>query len=482
MSPIDEASVDTRASHPTRTPHDESLWGAVREALRGSHRDYTEGPLRHAVMVLAIPMVLEMLMESIFVVADVFFVARLGSDAVATVGLTESVLALVYAMAMGLSIGVTAMVARRTGEHDHEGAALAAVQGLLLGCVVAVVVGVAGAISAPRLLALMGASPEVIASGTNFMRVMLGGSASILLLFLVNAVFRGAGDAAIAMRTLWLANGINILLAPCLIFGLGPFPAMGVTGAAVATTIGRGVGVLFGLSRLFSPRSRLAVGRGHLRLELTLMRRLFRLSGNGTLQVLIETASWIALVRIMAGFGSEALAGYTIAIRIILFALLPAFGLGNAAATLVGQALGAGKQERAVRSVHMAGKYNTIFLGVVSLGFMLGAPAIIAPFSHDPEVSAFAADGLRVLAAGFLLYAYGMVISQSFNGAGDTRTPTVLNLVCFWLLEIPLAYLLAVPLGMGPHGVFLAITIAFSTFTALAVLMFRRGRWKERVI
>ncbi|HEY0969399.1 MAG TPA: MATE family efflux transporter [Gemmatimonadales bacterium] len=491
MSRSDEALLEPQASNTmeavelataTAPAREGSIWSAVREALAGSHRDYTEGPLGRAVLVLAIPMVLEMLMESIFVVADVFFVAKLGSDAVATVGLTESMLALVYAMAMGLSIGVTATVARRTGEHDRDGAARAAVQGLVLGGLVAAVIGVIGVITAPRLLALMGASPEVVATGSGFTRVMLGGSASILLLFLVNAVFRGAGDAAIAMRTLWLANGINIALAPCLIFGPGPFPEMGVTGAAVATTIGRGTGVIFGLSRLFSPGSRLAVSRRHLTVDPALMLRLLRLSGNGTLQVLIGTASWIGLVRIVASFGSEALAGYTIAIRIILFALLPAFGLGNAAATLVGQALGAHKPDRAERAVHMAGRYNTIFLGLVSLVFVLAAPAIVAPFTHDVAVRAFAIDGLRVLAAGFLLYAYGMVLSQSFNGAGDTWTPTMLNLVCFWLWEIPLAYALAIVFGMGPHGVFLAITIAFSTFTAFAAVMFRRGTWKTKVV
>jgi putative MATE family efflux protein len=328
----------------------------------------------------------------------------------------------------------------------------------------------------------MGASESVRATGTGYTRMLMGGSGTVVMLWLINAVFRGAGNATIAMRTLWLANGINIALAPCLIFGLGPFPKMGVTGAAVATTIGRGTGVLFGLSRLLSPTSRLAVSRRHLAIDPALMLRLVRLSGNGTLQVLIGTASWIGLVRIVAIFGSEALAGYTIAIRIILFALLPAFGLGNAAATLVGQALGAGKPERAERAVHMAGKYNTAFLGVVSLVFVLAAPAIVAPFTHDAAVHAFAIDGLRVLAAGFLLYAYGMVISQSFNGAGDTRTPTMLNLVCFWLWEIPLAYALAIGLGMGPHGVFLAITIAFSTFTAFAAVMFRRGTWKSKVV
>jgi len=456
----------------------ESFWDAVREALRGSRRDYTQGPIGRAVLVLAVPMVLEMLMESVFVVCDVFFVAKLGPTAVATVGLTESMLALVYALAMGLAIGVTATVARRAGEHDLEGAARAAVQGLALGLLVSVALGVAGVLLAPRLLALMGADPAVIASGSTFTRVMLGGSASVVLLFLVNAIFRGVGDPALSMRTLWLANAINIVLAPCLIFGPGPFPELGVTGAAVATTIGRGTGVLFGLSRLLRRGGRLHVRRRHLVPDPALMLRMLRLSGNGTLQVLIGTASWIGLTRIIATFGSDALAGYTIAIRVVLFALLPCWGLGNAAATMVGQALGARDPARAERAVWIAARYNTVFLSVVGLAFLLGAPTIVSWFSHEPAVHAYATDALRVIAAGFVVYAFGMVIAQSFNGAGDTWTPTLLNLVCFWLLEIPLAWLLAFPLGMGPHGAFLAITTAFVVFAALAVTLFRRGRWK----
>lgn len=472
-----EAALDVAAS-----PAGESLRAAIVEALRGSHRDHTTGAVGRSVLILAIPMVLEMLMESIFVVCDVFFVGRLGPDAVATVGLTESLLTVVYTLAMGLAIGATATVARRTGEHDADGAARTAVQALALGAIVAAVIGVLGVIHASDLLRLMGASPSVVESGSDFARVMLGGNVVIVLLFLVNAVFRGAGDAVIAMRTLWLANGLNIVLGPCLIFGLGPFPEMGVTGAAVATTIGRGTGVLFGLWQLFGRDGRIRVRARHLGLEPATMLRLVRLSGSGTVQVLIGTASWIALVRIIATFGSEALAGYTIAIRIILFALLPSWGLGNAAATMVGQALGAGKPERAERAVWIAARYNLAFLGSVSVVFVLAAPAIVALFTHDPAVLRYGVDGLRVVAAGFVFYAFGMVLSQSFNGAGDTWTPTLLNLVCFWLWEIPLAYLLALHLGMGPHGVYLAIAAAFSTFALLAVLMFRRGRWKLKTV
>jgi putative MATE family efflux protein len=478
MSDLQEISL----AAPGAAPPGDSIWGAVREALRGSRRNYTEGPIGRAILVLAIPMVLEMVMESVFVVCDVFFVSKLGADAVATVGLTESMLAIIYTIAMGLSIGVTATVARRTGEHDAEGAARTAVQAIALALCVALALGVVGIVFAPSLLALMGASPAVLATGSTFARVMLGGNATILLLFLINAIFRGAGDATLSMRTLWLANGINIALGPCLIFGLGPFPELGVTGAAIATTIGRGTGVLFGMSQFARRSGRIQLHRRHLRVDLGLMARLVKLSGTGTFQVLVGTASWIGLVRIIATFGSNALAGYTIAIRVVLFALLPSWGLGNAAATMVGQALGAAKPERAEKAVWMAGFYNLCFLGSVSLFFVLGARGIVGVFTHDPAVASYAVDALRVIAVGFVLYAYGMVLSQAFNGAGDTWTPTRLNLLCFWLFEIPVAYVLAEVMGFGPHGVFVAIPIAFSMFALLAVVMFRRGSWKMKVV
>ena len=460
----------------------ESIWGAVREALRGSQRNYTEGPIGRAIFILAIPMVLEMVMESVFVICDVFFVSKLGPDAVATVGLTESLLAIVYTIAMGLSIGVTATVARRTGERDAEGASRTAVQAIALGVIVSLVLGIGGVIFAPSLLALMGASPNVVATGSMFTRVMLGGNVSILLLFLINGIFRGAGDAQLSMRTLWLANAINIALGPCLIFGVGPFPELGVTGAAIATTIGRSAGVLFGLAQFVRRSGRVHIHRRHLRLDLGLMVRLVRLSSSGTFQVLVGMASWIGLVRILASFGSTALAGYTIAIRIVLFALLPSWGMGNAAATMVGQALGARKPERAERAVWIAGFYNLCFLGTVSLLFFIGAGGIVRLFTNDPAVAEFARDGLRVIAIGFVLYAYGMVLSQAFNGAGDTWTPTWLGLFSFWLFEIPLAYVLAVKLAFGPHGVFIAITAAFSVYAVAALVMFRRGRWKTRAV
>ncbi|HET7456440.1 MAG TPA: MATE family efflux transporter [Gemmatimonadaceae bacterium] len=459
---------------------DHGFWPSVREALRGSRQDYTEGTISRAIFLLAVPMVLEMAMESIFAVTDVFFVSRLGADAVATVGLTESMLTLVYAMAMGLGIGATAVVARRIGERDAEGAAHGAVQAVLLGLGVAAVLGAAGVVLAPRLLALMGASPSVIASGINYTRVMLGGEATIVILFVVNAIFRGAGDAAIAMRVLWLANAINIVLGPCLIFGLGPFPRLGVAGAAVATTIGRGTGALFALSRLLRPGSRVAVARRHMRLDPRAMGQIVRLSASGALQAFVGMASWIGLVRIIATFGSNALAGYTIGVRIIIFALMPSWGMSNAAATMVGQALGARKPERAERAVWLAGSYNAVFLGVVGLAFVVFARQIVGVFTAEPEVVRYGVDALRIVASGFLFYGYGQVLTASFNGAGDTLTPTLLNVAIFWLWEIPLAYWLAYRLEMGTRGVFVAMAVAFSSLAVASWLLFRRGTWKTR--
>ena len=471
-----EAVIDSTAD----TRHQPGGWWAtIREALRGSHQDYTAGPVGRAILLLAIPMVLEMLMESVFAVADVFWVSRLGRDAVATVGITESLLTLIYTAAMGLSIGVTAMVARRIGEKNPAGAAEAAVQGIALGIGASLLIAVLGVPLAPRLLVAMGAAPGVL-EHVSYTRLMLGGNATILLLFLINATFRGAGDAAIAMRSLWLANGINILLGPCLIFGVGPFPRLGVTGAALATNIGRGTGVLYQLYRLLRRDARVVVDRGHLEIRPAVMRTLLKLSGSGTLQVFIGTASWIGLIRILASFGSDALAGYLIGIRIIVFALLPSWGLANAAATLVGQSLGAGNPERAEQAVWRAGLYNMLFLGLVGLGFVAGAEPLIGLFRQAPPVATVAVDCLRIVSYGFLFYAYGMVLTQSFNGAGDTWTPTILNLCCFWLWEIPLAYILSRRLGWGPEGVFVSITIAFSTIAVSSAVLFRQGRWKLR--
>jgi putative MATE family efflux protein len=457
-------------------------WATLSEAVRGSHRDFTEGPIGPAIVILAIPMVMEMIMESIFAVADIFWVSKLGADSVATVGITESMLALIYAVAIGVSISATATVARRIGEKDPEGAASAAVQSIALGVSLAVPIGIVGALAAPKLLALMGGSPELVATGWKFTAVMLGGNVVIMLLFLINAIFRGAGDAAIAMRVLWFANILNILLGPCFIFGLGPFPELGVTGAAVATTIGRGSGVLYQLWTLSRGRGRVVIQRRHLKLEPAVMLRLLKLSGNAMFQILIGTASWIGLVRILSGFGSSVLAGYTIGIRIIVFALLPSWGMSNAAATMVGQSLGARKPDRAERSVWIAGFYNMLFLGGVGLVFVVFAPQLIGLFTDDPAVLPWGTACLRYVSFGFLFYAWGMVITQAFNGAGDTWTPTWLNLFCFWLWEIPLAYVLSKVLGFGPKGVFLAITIAFSTLAVASAALFRRGKWKLKKV
>ena len=460
-----------------------SFWTIVRESVRGEvHHDFTVGPIGRAVLLLAVPMVLEVVLESVFAVADIFWVSRLGPDAVASVGLTESLLTVIYALAMGLGIGATAVVARRIGEKDPEGAARAAVQALALALLVSVVLGTAGALLAPRLLSLMGASPGVIETGRGYATIMLGGEAAIIVLFVANAIFRGAGDAAIAMRVLWLANIINIVLGPLLIFGPGPFPALGVTGAAIATTTGRSIGAIYAVTRLFRQASRIPVGRRHLRVDVGVMRQILSLSGSATLQNLIGMASWIGLVRILAGYGSEALAGYTIAVRLIIFALLPSWGLSNAAATMVGQSLGARKPERAERAVWQAGAYNARFLVAVGILFFVAAPLILRAFTTDPVVSDYAVHCLRIVALGYPLYAYGMVLTQSFNGAGDTWTPTWLNLLCFWIFEIPLAWGLSGPAGFGPSGVFWAIMASFSLLALASVVLFRRGRWKTRVV
>jgi putative MATE family efflux protein len=328
----------------------------------------------------------------------------------------------------------------------------------------------------------MGASPEVIAQGIGYTRMMLGGNAAILLLFLANSIFRGAGDGAVSMRALWLANGINILLGPCLIFGLGPFHAFGVRGAAIATTIGRGTGALYGLVRLFGGKARVRIERRHYKLQPSIMIKLLRLSSSAIFQVFIGTASWMGIMRVLSTFGSQAVAGYTIGIRVVLFALFPAFGMGSAAATMVGQCLGAGKPDRAERAVWMAGFYNMCFLGSVGLLFVLFTNPIIAIFTHDPLVAESASNCLRFLAFGFMFYAFGMVLTQSFNGAGDTWTPTLLNFFIFWCWEIPLAYFLAVPMGFGPRGVFIAIPISFSTLALVSAFIFRKGKWKTRVV
>jgi putative MATE family efflux protein len=456
--------------------------GFLREAVVGSQQDFTEGSIGRAIFLLAVPMVLEMMMESLFGIINVFWVAHLGREATATVGITESLLTMVFAVAMGLSMATTATVARRIGEKDHHGASIAAVQSIILGVVASIPVGIIAIAFAPQMFRLMGASDGVIAMGTGYARVILGGNVVIMQLFLINAVFRGAGDASIAMRVLWIANVINIVLDPCLIFGLGPFPKLGVTGSAIATTIGRGVGVAFQLWILFSGRGRVKVDWRGVRLNVEVMTRMVRISLGGMFQFLIATASWLGLVRIVAVFGDAALAGYTVALRIIIFAILPSWGMSNAAATLVGQNLGAGKPERAERSVWVTGFANMCFLGLVAITFITFAERLIGIFTTDPAVVPYGVSCLRFISYGYIFYAYGMVMVQSFNGAGDTNTPTVINLCCYWLFQIPLAYSLAIPFGFGAKGVFVAITIAESLLAVVSVVVFRRGKWKTRKV
>ncbi len=461
----------------------DGLWASLKQAVGGDHsQDYTEGPIGKAVLLLAVPMVLETVMESIFAVVDVFFVSKLGPEAVATIGLTESMMALIYTVAIGLSIGITAMVARRSGEKDPEAAATAAAQALFLGVGIAAILGLAGMFYAERLLTLMGAEEEVLRVGSGYTRIMIGANATVMMLFLINAMFRGVGDAVIAMRVLWLANGINIVLDPMLIFGIGPFPELGIEGAAIATNIGRGTAVVAQLWILARGSRRLKVAWRHLKVVPQIMVRLIQLSGTATFQFFISTASWIGLTRILAEFGSEVLAGYTIGIRVVLFALFPSWGVSNAAATMVGQALGAKKPERAEEAVWMTSIYNCVFLGVVSLLYLIFTPTIVGWFTQDPEPFRWAVLSLRTISSGFVFYAFGMVLTQSFNGAGDTWTPTYLNLLCFWMFELPIAFVLAFTFDLGPFGVFLAMTLAFCLLAVASVVMFRRGGWKTKTV
>jgi len=456
-----------------------ALWSSIREAVSGSHQDFTAGNLNRAILLLAIPMVLEMVLESLFAVVDVFWVGRVGANAVATVGLTESMLTLVFAVAMGLSLSTTALVARRIGEKKPEEAAVAGVQAIFIGLALSVAIGLPCLFYAPQLLRLMGATPEIVATGSNYTRIALGGSGVVMMLFLNNAVFRGAGDAAIAMRLLWVSNIINLILDPCLIFGLGPFPRLGVTGAALATFTGRGIGVLYQFYRLLRGTERIRILRGQIALEFGVLSRLVRLSLTGILQFVIAQTSWIGLVRIVSLFGAAAVAGYTIAIRIVIFVILPSWGLSNAAATLVGQNLGAKQPERAETSVWRTGFYNMLFLGSVGILFTIFARPLVSLFTNDPAVIPLAASCLRIVSYGNIGYAYAMVMLQAFNGAGDTMTPTILNFFGFWLFEIPLAYWLAIHRGWHTSGVYYAIVIAECAVAVASILVFRRGRWKQ---
>jgi putative MATE family efflux protein len=454
-------------------------WRLVREALSGTHQDFTEGSLHRGIALLAIPTMVEMIMESTFGVVDAFWVARLGADAVAAIGLTESLLILIFSIGIGLAAAAGAIVARRIGEHDPEGASLSAVQAIVCGAVIAAATGAACAIFAPQLLGLMHATPAVVREGHLYTRIILGGNAFVVLLFLINGIFRGAGDAAVAMRTLWLSNLINLALDPCLIYGFGPFPALGLTGAAVATTTGRSIGVAYQVWSLLNGRNRIAVARRHLRIDWPVMHRLARKAGTATIQYFIAFASWVSLARINAQFGSAAVAGYTLAIRIIMFALMPSWGICNAAATLVGQNLGARRPERSERAVWLAGTYNSCLLTLVGFCFYVFAKPLVGLFTNDAQVAAYGIECLRIVSLGYPFYAWGMVMEQAFNGAGDSATPTGINLFCYWIFQIPLAWTLAVRFGFESRGVYLAISIAESVLAVVSVLLFRRGKWKQ---
>ncbi len=454
------------------------LFSYFKIAISGKEQEFTSGSIRRAIFMLSVPMVLEMMMESVFFLVDAYFVSSLGANAIATVGLTESVLTLVYAVAIGLSMGVTAIVARRVGEQDIEGASQTAVQSIFLGIAVAVIISVIGILFPKEILGLMGAEPDLIADGYGYTQILLGGNVTIMLLFLINAIFRGAGDASVAMRVLIFSNVLNIILDPMFIFGFGPIPAFGVQGAAIATTIGRGSAVIFQLLILFYGWSKIKVGLRDIVLRTGIMINLIKVSLGGIGQFIIGTSSWVFLMRIMAEFGSEVLAGYTIAIRVLMFTLMPSWGMSNAAATLVGQNLGASKPERAEQSVWKTGKYNAYFMLLVSLFYLFFAEAIIKIFSAEAQVIEYGALSLRVIAAGYVFYAYGMVVIQSFNGAGDTRTPTIINFFCFWVFQLPFAYLAALVFEWGAIGVFVSITFAEILIAVIGIIWFRKGTWK----
>ncbi|POY36566.1 MATE family efflux transporter [Solitalea longa] len=450
----------------------------LKKAVNGTETDFTSGSIDKAILLLSVPMVLEMAMESLFAVVDVFYVSRLGKDAVAAVGLTESTLSILYSLAMGLSMAATAMIARRVGEKNEKAASEAAVQAIYIALTLAVIIGLTGAVFATDILRLMGASAKVIEEGHLYTRIMFAGNFSIMLLFLINGIFRGAGDASLAMRSLWISNSCNILLGPIFIFGIGPVPALGVTGAAIATTIGRGIGVTYQVYHLFKGKGIIKIHLENILVKFDIIKRLLKVAAGGAGQFLIASASWIFLIRIISMFGSDALAGYTIAIRVVIFAILPAWGMANAAATLVGQNLGAGQPERAERSVWRTAYFNMLFLGAVGILFWIFAHFIVGFFSTDAAVIKYGTQCLQYVCLGYVFYAYGMVISSSFNGAGDTRTPTILNLFGFWAIQIPAAYFMAVHLDMGPKGVFIAIVLAESILATVAILVFKRGTWK----
>jgi putative MATE family efflux protein len=449
-----------------------SLWSNLKTSLNSEHQDFTTGSIRKAIFMLAIPMILEMCMESVFAVVDIFFVGKLGPNAAAAVGLTESFLTILYSVAIGLSMGATAMVARRVGEKNYDDAAKAGAQAALLALLVSVIISIVGFFYAGTILSLMGANAAIIEMGTTYARIMLSGNIVIMLLFLINGIFRGAGDATIAMRSLWLANICNIILCPILIHYFG------LPGAAMATTTGRGIGVCYQVYHLFKGKGIIKIHLRHFIPDLSVLKSIFKIASTGTLQFLIGSASWIAMARIIAGFGGDAIAGYTIAIRLLIFFLMPAWGLSNAAATLVGQNLGAKQPERAEKSVWKTAQYNAIFMAIVSVLFFTCAEFFVSLINNDPAVVKTAVLALRIVSLGYIFYGVGMVMINAFNGAGDSRTPTWINLFWFWVFQIPFAYLLAIVWNMGPTGVFIAIVVTETCITITSVILFKRGKWK----
>ncbi len=464
-----------------QTNRSSNFFSILRQALKGGEYDYTQGSIRKAIVLLAIPMILELSLESVFAVVDIFFVGKLGSNATQTVGLTESVITIVYSLAIGLSTAATAMVARRIGEKNPEAAAHAGMQALIMAIIITVFISIAGIIYAPEILRLMGATPEVVKDGTVFTRIMLGGSVVIILLFLINGIFRGAGNAAIAMRSLWLASLINIFLCPMLINGYGPFPELGLKGAAIATVIGRGMGVLYQCYFLFrGNKGAINLNKEHFVIDFSLMRSLIKIAWPATFQFIIASGSWIVLAQLVAVTGgTHASAGYQIAIRNMVFFILPAWGLSNAAATLVGQNLGAKQADRAEKSVLLTTKYNAIFMSTIMFLFVFFARPIIDIFTDVPEDLKYGAQALQIMGAGFIFYGIGMVMIQALNGAGDTKTPTWINLFGFWLFQIPLGYLLVKVFKMGVAGAFIAIPVAEAALAITAYYYFKKGKWKK---
>lgn len=455
------------------------FFALIKQSLRGEEHDYTQGSIKTAIVLLAIPMILELSLESVFAVVDMFFVGGLGENAIATVGLTESVVTIVYSIAIGLSTAATAMVARRIGEKEHEAAAHAGAQAIVISMIATVLISMAGIIFAPSILELMGAQPDVIRDGVTFTRIMLGGSVVIILLFLINGIFRGAGNAAMAMRSLWLASIINIILCPLFIYGIGPWEGLGLKGAAIATTIGRGAGVLYQCYYLFNGKNKLKFKTSDFRFDFPVMKSLVQIAWPATFQFIIASGSWIVLTRLVAETGgTTASAGYQVAIRNVVFFILPAWGLSNAAATLVGQNLGANRPDRAHQSVMLTAKYNAIFMAGVSLLFIFFAAPIINIFTDDAKVMEIGASALQIIGTGYIFYGIGMVMVQALNGAGDTKTPTWINFIGFWMFQVPLAYLLAKTFDMGPTGAFVAIPVAETAIALASLVIFRRGKWK----